>query len=136
MTKQDIEERFQKSYCQMKDNIHSAIAEELGIKHLYAQDNMWCSIGDYGNNSITISGSTFEYSINTDGFEKINLNISSSISNAGREHPPLKIKDINNIISSKRGDLESTSAILKAICKSKKYILSQLDLFKKIDYKT
>ena len=136
MTKQQIKEKIQKSYERMRNNIHSRIAKELGVKDLYSENNLWCSVvGGNSDESVTISGSTFSYLISVDGFEKISININGYLNNAGSEHPPLKIKGINNMIASKRGDLDTTSEILKAIQKSRKYIIDQIIEFENIDYK-
>lgn len=118
-------------------NVHSIIAEELGVEKLYSQSNLWCEITDidfrFKDLQIKINASTFEYILKSSGHEMIEYNFSKSCNNAPN-YNPFKISYIESNTMYSRRLIETTNNILKAIVKCRKQILAEMDSLLNYEY--
>lgn len=118
------------------NDIHSMIANKLGIKKLYTESTLWCEITDIDlrfHGQLTISTSTFTYKLGLGGHEILEYKLIKSINNAPNYYN-IKRTTIEDHTIDLRGKLETTCNLLKAIMSVKKDILKRLEEFKNFNY--
>lgn len=136
MTNKDIRTHFNEQYKLTTDRIHNLIAKDLGIKKLYTQSNLWCETTDIDlryTATITISSSTFVYTLDLKGHEMLEYIFNRSVNNA----PDFKCitkGDIESHSTDFRGLIETTNNLLKSIMSVKKEILQELEHYQNYNY--
>ena len=128
MNRKEIEEQFEVQNKIFTDKVHSMIAENLGIKKLYSQSNLWCEVTEIDlkfGGKITISSTTFKYTLYVSGHEMLDYKFGRSINNAP-EYKSIKKGDIESHSTDFRGLIETTNNLLKSIMSVKTEIISLL----------
>lgn len=137
MNRKEIQEQFNQQSKIFTDKVHSLIAENLGVKKLYTESNLWCEITDIDltfKGQITISASTFTYKLEIGGHEMLEYKFGLNINNAPN-YKSITKGDIESHSTDFRGRVETTNAVLKSIMTAKKEILEALAQYIEFDYK-
>jgi len=136
MTQFELRTEFNKQYKQTTDKIHSLIAENLGIKKLYTQSNLWCEITDIDlrfNGQITLSASTFTYKLELDGHEMLEYRFRREVNNAP-DYKKITKGNIESHSTDFRGLIETTNNLLKSIMSVKAQIIQEVEQYKNFTY--
>ncbi|MGL5751841.1 MAG: hypothetical protein ACRCXT_15005 [Paraclostridium sp.] len=137
MNRKEIEVKFNEQRKVFTDNVHSLIANNIGVKKLYTESNLWCEITDIDlrfKGQITISTSTFTYKIEIGGHEILEYRFGLNINNAP-EYKRITKGDIESNSTDLRGRIETTNNLLKSIMSVKKDILILLEDYINFDFK-
>lgn len=137
MNRKQIQEKFNEQSKIFEDKVNTLIAENLGVKKLYTESNLWCEVTDIDlrfNGKITISATTFTYKLETGGHEILEYRFGLNINNAPDFNRITK-GDIESNSTDLRGKVETTNSLLKSIISVKKEILQALNEYINFDYK-
>ena len=137
MKKKEIEEKFNEQSKIFTDKVHTLIANNLGVKKLYTESNLWCEITDIDlrfNGQVTISTTTFTYKLEVGGHEMLEYRFGLNINNAPDFNRITK-GDIESNSTILRGKVETTNSLLKSIMSVKKEIIEALNEYINFDYK-
>lgn len=137
MNRKKIQEKFNEQSKIFTDKVNNLIAENLGVKKLYTESNLWCEITDIDlrfNGQITISATTFTYKLAVDGHEMLEYRFGLNINNAPDFNKITK-GDIESNSTILRGKVETTNSLLKSIMSVKKEIIKALNEYINFDYK-
>ena len=137
MNKKQIEEQFNKQSKIFTNKVHNLIAENLGVKKLYSESNLWCEITNIDlrfKGQITFSASTFIYKLELGGHEMLEYRFGLEVNNAPIYRSITK-GDIESHSTDFRGKIETTNNLLKSIMSVKKEILKALAQYIEFDYK-
>ena len=137
MKKKEIEEKFNEQSKIFTDKVHTLIANNLGVKKLYTESNLWCVIADIDlrfNGQVTISATTFTYKLEVGGHESIEYRFGLNINNA-QDFNKITKGDIESNSTILRGKVETTNSLLKSIMSVKKEIIKALNEYINFDYK-
>ena len=137
MKKKEIEEKFNEQSKIFTDKVHTLIANNLGVKKLYTESNLWCVIADIDlrfNGQVTISATTFTYKLELSGHEMLEYGFGLNINNAPDFNRITK-GDIESNSTILRGKVETTNSLLKSIMSVKKEIIKALNEYINFDYK-
>lgn len=137
MNRKEIEENFSKQSKIFTDKVHNLIANNLGVKKLYTESNLWCEVTDIDlrfNGQITISATTFTYKLELSGHEMLEYRFGLNINNAPDFNRITKC-DIESNSTILRGKVETTNSLLKSIMSVKKEIIKALNEYINFDYK-
>lgn len=136
MTQSELRTHFNQQYKHTTDIIHSLIANDLGVKKLYTQSNLWCETMDINlrhTASIVISSSTFTYTLDINGHEMLEYKFNRSVNNAP-DFKRITKGDIESHSTDFRGLIETTNNLLKSIMSVKKEILQELEHYQNYNY--
>lgn len=137
MNRKEIEVKFNEQRKVFTDNVHNLIANNLGVKKLYTESNLWCEITDIDlrfKGQITISASTFTYKLEVGGHEMLEYKFGLEVNNAPN-YKSITKGDIESHSTDFRGRVETTNAVLKSIMSVKKDILILLEDYINFDFK-
>ncbi len=137
MNRKEIEENFSKQSKIFTDKVNNLIANNLGVKKLYTESNLWCEVTDIDlrfNGQITISATTFIYKLKVCGHEMLEYRFGLNINNAPDFNRITK-SDIESNSTILRGKVETTNSLLKSIMSVKKEIIEALNEYINFDYK-
>jgi hypothetical protein len=136
MTQSELRTHFNQQYKHTTDRIHSLITNDLGVKKLYTQSNLWCetmNIDLRHTTSIVISSSTFTYTLDLKGHEMLEYRFNRSVNNAP-DFKRMTKGDIESHSTDFRGLIETTNNLLKSIMSVKKEILQELEHYQNYNY--
>ena len=137
MNRKKIQEKFNEQSKIFTDKVNNLIAENLGVKKLYTESNLWCEVTDIDlrfNGQITISATTFTYKLELSGHEMLEYRFGLNINNAPDFNRITK-GDIESNSTILRGEVETTNSLLKSIMSVKKEIIKALNEYINFDYK-
>ena len=137
MNRKKIQEKFNEQSKIFTDKVNNLIAENLGVKKLYTESNLWCEVTDIDlrfNGQTTISATTFTYKLELSGHEMLEYRFGLNINNAPDFNRITK-GDIESNSTILRGKVETTNSLLKSIMSVKKEIIKALNEYINFDYK-
>ena len=136
MKRKEIQKQFNQQSKIFTDKVHSLIAENLGVKKLYTESNLWCEITDIDlrfKRQITFSAATFTYKLELGGHEMLEYKFGLKVNNAP-DYIRVSKGDIESHSTDFRGKIETTNNLLKSIMSVKKEILKALSEYVEFDY--
>ena len=136
MKRKEIEDQFNQQSKLFTDKVHSLIAENLGVKKLCTESNLWCEVTNIDlrfKGQITISTSTFTYRLSLDEHEMLEYRFSLNTNNAS-SYKSITKGDIESNSIHFRGLIETTNNLLKSIISVKKQILQELKYYTEYNF--